>query len=141
MKRRKVCVVITARPSYSRIKTALRAIQEHPDLELQLVVAASALLDRYGSAINAIERDGFEIRQRVYMVLEGAGWSVIEGQRFDWEQGDIFAIPAWSCHEHANHSQTEVAALFAFTDAPVMQALGLYREEVYTAHGGHQPVL
>ena len=30
----------------------------------------------------------------VYMVLEGAGWSVIEGQRFDWTQGDVFAIPA-----------------------------------------------
>jgi UDP-hydrolysing UDP-N-acetyl-D-glucosamine 2-epimerase len=68
---RKICVVITARPSYSRIRTALQAIQRHPELELQLVVAASALLDRYGSAIHAIERDGFEIKQRVYMVLEG----------------------------------------------------------------------
>ena len=71
MAKRKICVVVTARPSYSRIRTALRAIQEHPDLELQLVVAASALLDRYGSAIHAIERDGFDIRHRVYMVLEG----------------------------------------------------------------------
>ena len=44
MKRRKVCVVVTARPSYSRVKTALEAIQAHPDLDLQLVVAASALL-------------------------------------------------------------------------------------------------
>jgi UDP-hydrolysing UDP-N-acetyl-D-glucosamine 2-epimerase len=69
--RRKVCVVVTARPSYSRIKTALKAIQEHPDLELQLVVAASALLDRYGMAVNYIEEDGFEIAARVYMVLEG----------------------------------------------------------------------
>jgi UDP-hydrolysing UDP-N-acetyl-D-glucosamine 2-epimerase len=69
--RRKICVVVTARPSYSRIKTALKAIEAHPDLELQLVVAASALLERYGSAIQAIERDGFEIRHRVYMVLEG----------------------------------------------------------------------
>ena len=77
----------------------------------------------------------------ILLVLEGAGWSVIEGQRFDWEQGDVFAIPAWACHEHANRSQTEVAALFAFTDAPVIQALGLYREEAYTAHAGHQPVL
>jgi UDP-hydrolysing UDP-N-acetyl-D-glucosamine 2-epimerase len=68
---RKICVVVTARPSYSRIRTALKAIQQHPDLQLQLVVAASALLDRYGSAINAIERDGFTIAQRVYMVLEG----------------------------------------------------------------------
>ncbi|MCO6512767.1 MAG: UDP-N-acetylglucosamine 2-epimerase (hydrolyzing), partial [Aridibacter famidurans] len=69
--KRKVCVVITARPSYSRIKTALRAIVEHPDLELQLVVAASALLDRYGTAVNYIEKDGFPIAARVYMVLEG----------------------------------------------------------------------
>lgn len=64
-------MLVTARPSYSRIKSALRAITDHPELELQLVVAASALLDRYGSAIHSIERDGFEIKARVYMVLEG----------------------------------------------------------------------
>jgi UDP-hydrolysing UDP-N-acetyl-D-glucosamine 2-epimerase len=69
--KRKICVVVTARPSYSRIRTALRAIHEHRDLELQLVVAASALLDRYGSAIQTIERDGFPIAARVYMVVEG----------------------------------------------------------------------
>ena len=71
MTARKVCVVVTARPSYSRIKTALRAIQTHPDLDLQLVVGASALLDRYGTAARQLERDGFPIAARVYMVLEG----------------------------------------------------------------------
>lgn len=70
--KRKVCVVVTARPSYSRIKTALQAIQKHPSLKLQLVVAASALLDRYGTAIHYMEEDGFDIAARVYMVLEGA---------------------------------------------------------------------
>ena len=69
--KRKVCVVITARPSYSRIKTALKAINEHPDLELQIVVAASALLERYGSAVNYIEKDGFKIAAKVFNVLEG----------------------------------------------------------------------
>ncbi len=64
-------MVITARPSYSRIKTALQAIQAHPDLELQLVIAASALLDRYGSAVNFIEKDGFTIAAKVFNVLEG----------------------------------------------------------------------
>lgn len=63
--------MITARPSYSRIKTALLAIDAHPDLELQLVVAASALLERYGNALEVIERDGFNIAARVRMVLEG----------------------------------------------------------------------
>jgi UDP-hydrolysing UDP-N-acetyl-D-glucosamine 2-epimerase len=70
-KKRKVCVVITARPSYSRIRTALAAIRDHADLELQLVVAASALLERYGNAAKVIEREGFKIDRSVYMVLEG----------------------------------------------------------------------
>src|SRR5438105_3343555 len=69
--KRKICVVVTARPSYSRIKTALKAIAAHPDLELHLVVAASALLDRYGSVVQYIKEDGFEIAARVYSVLEG----------------------------------------------------------------------
>lgn len=69
--KRKIAVVITARPSYSRVKTVLQAIVQHPGLELQLVVAASALLDRYGSAIHFIEQDGFKISARVFNVLEG----------------------------------------------------------------------
>lgn len=68
---RKVCVAITARPSYSRIRSALSAIRAHPGLELQLVVTASALLDRYGNAIRVIEQEGFRIDRRVYMILEG----------------------------------------------------------------------
>jgi UDP-hydrolysing UDP-N-acetyl-D-glucosamine 2-epimerase len=68
---RKICVVVTARPSYSRIRSVLEAIREHPDLELQLVVAASALLDRYGNAHKIIEEEGFHIDRRVYMIMEG----------------------------------------------------------------------
>ena len=68
---RKIGLVVTARPSYTRIKTALQAIQRHADLELQLIVTASALLDRYGSIVNYIEQDGFKIAARVFIVLEG----------------------------------------------------------------------
>ena len=68
---RKVCVVITARPSYARIRSVLEAIQQSRELELQLVVAASALLDRYGNAQSVIEDEGFRIDRRVYMILEG----------------------------------------------------------------------
>jgi UDP-hydrolysing UDP-N-acetyl-D-glucosamine 2-epimerase len=71
MSKRKICVVITARPSYSRVKTVLQAIREHPALELQLVVSGSALLDRYGTAINYIEKDGFTVNSKVFNVLEG----------------------------------------------------------------------
>jgi UDP-hydrolysing UDP-N-acetyl-D-glucosamine 2-epimerase len=68
---RKVCVVVGSRANYSSIKSAMRAIQEHPDLRLQLVVGASALLDRYGTVLDVIEADGFEPDERVFMLIEG----------------------------------------------------------------------
>jgi UDP-hydrolysing UDP-N-acetyl-D-glucosamine 2-epimerase len=71
MSKRKVCVIVTARPSYARVKTALQAIKDHPELELQLVLAGSALLDRYGNASKIIEKDGFEVVEKIFNVLEG----------------------------------------------------------------------
>jgi UDP-hydrolysing UDP-N-acetyl-D-glucosamine 2-epimerase len=68
---RKIAVVVTARPSYARVKTVLRAIQDHPDLELQLIVAASALLERYGNVVEVMRDDGFQPLMEVHMVVEG----------------------------------------------------------------------
>jgi len=75
----------------------------------------------------------------VYVVFEGSGESIIGGQRFLWERGDMFVIPPWTWHEHANPTGGE-AILFSIHDTPVMEALGLYREEAYPAGDGHQPV-
>lgn len=71
MSRRRICIVISARPSYSRVKSVLQAIREHPDLDLQIVVTAWALLKRYGDVARIIEEDGFEISGRAVSVLEG----------------------------------------------------------------------
>jgi UDP-hydrolysing UDP-N-acetyl-D-glucosamine 2-epimerase len=68
---RKVCVVVGSRANYSSIKSAMRAVRAHPELELQLVVGASALLDRYGTVLDVIEADGFEPDERVFMLIEG----------------------------------------------------------------------
>jgi UDP-hydrolysing UDP-N-acetyl-D-glucosamine 2-epimerase len=68
---RKICVIVTARPSYSRVKTALEAINQHPDLELILVLAFSAVLDRYGSMVAQAERDGFTPCRLLYTSIEG----------------------------------------------------------------------
>ncbi len=68
---RRVCVVVTARPSYARVKSVMEAIRAHPGLHLQLVVGASALLERYGPVVDVIRADGFEPDAVVYMVVEG----------------------------------------------------------------------
>ena len=67
----KICIVITARPSYSRFKTALDSINRHPDLELEIILSGSALLPRYGSIINYLKNDGYNKLNLVYNVLEG----------------------------------------------------------------------
>jgi gentisate 1,2-dioxygenase len=72
----------------------------------------------------------------VYLVHEGKGFSVIDGQRFDWSRGDIFVVPPWAWHEHA--SVDGEALLFSVKDRPVMQSLGLWREQAYP--DGHQPI-
>src|SRR6266700_7165949 len=49
----------------------MRAIDAHPALELQVVAAASALLDRYGAVVDVVEQDGFSVAAKVNMLIEG----------------------------------------------------------------------
>ena len=57
---RKICVVVASRANYARVKTLLKAIQEHPELELQVVAGASLVLERFGNAVDVMSMDGFE---------------------------------------------------------------------------------
>ena len=68
---RRVCIFIGSRANYSSIKSVMRAVRAHPDLTLQLIVGASALLDRFGSVVDVIEADGFTPDARVTMIVEG----------------------------------------------------------------------
>ncbi|RDV00385.1 cupin domain-containing protein [Trinickia dinghuensis] len=76
----------------------------------------------------------------LYQVAKGSGYSIVDGQRFDWRERDIFCVPSWAWHEHVNGSASEDACLFCFSDLPVMEKLGLYREEALAENGGHQSV-
>ena len=76
----------------------------------------------------------------IYHVAKGSGHSVINGTKFAWAEKDIFCVPAWMWHEHANGSASDDACLFSFNDFPVMEKLGFYREEAYGENGGHQQV-
>lgn len=63
-----------------------------------------------------------------YQVFRGSGCTIVDGERLDWSQGDMFVVPPWLWHEHENQSDGD-AILFAMTDWPTIGALGLYREE------------
>jgi gentisate 1,2-dioxygenase len=76
----------------------------------------------------------------VYYVAQGAGETIIDGVRFAWGRGDVIVLPPWALHEHANTSPRDAAILFSIQDRPVLESLGLYREETMTEHDGHQKV-
>lgn len=69
--KRKICVVVASRANYGRVKYLMKAIQSHPDLELQVIVGASTLLERFGKAINVIKADGFTPARSIHYVIEG----------------------------------------------------------------------
>jgi UDP-hydrolysing UDP-N-acetyl-D-glucosamine 2-epimerase len=72
MSKRKIAVVLVDRANYGRMKPVIKAIQTHPELELQLVCAGTMLLERYGNAVQLVEEDGFSVASRVYLELEGS---------------------------------------------------------------------
>ncbi|OGJ56898.1 UDP-N-acetyl-D-glucosamine 2-epimerase, UDP-hydrolysing [Candidatus Peribacteria bacterium RIFCSPLOWO2_12_FULL_55_15] len=71
LKTRKVCFIVTSQIHYARSLTLLGAIRRHPELELQIAVAASALLPQYGDVLAAMEKDGFACNAKILMTLAG----------------------------------------------------------------------
>jgi len=76
----------------------------------------------------------------VYQCAKGHGYSIINGQRFDWKERDIFCVPSWAWHEHHNLSETDDACLFSFNDLPVMEKLGLYQSQELEENNGNQSI-
>ena len=82
--------------------------------------------DRHGSG------DGGSTHRHNYTTLyhafQGSGATEIEGERYEWTQGDVFVVPPWAWHSHTNRSGDD-AILYSINDRPASAALGLHREE------------
>ena len=62
----------------------------------------------------------------VHVCLEGGGRARIGEQSFDFGERDVFVVPSWHAFSLAAHDDT---ILFSFSDRPVQEVLGLWREE------------
>jgi len=68
---KKILTFIGSRANYSSIKSVLSEIKKKSNLKLYIVAGASAVLDRYGSVVKLIEKDGFKINKKLYFLIEG----------------------------------------------------------------------
>lgn len=60
----------------------------------------------------------------IFVCVEGAGSTEVEGISFSWERGDVVAVPSW---QSFFHRASVKSTLLDITDQPVMEMLGWYR--------------
>jgi gentisate 1,2-dioxygenase len=70
----------------------------------------------------------------IYHVVQGDGLTILGGKKqagneLKWETKDCFFVPSWQWHHFRNNSRKDPAIIFSVTDRPVLESLGLYREE------------
>lgn len=65
------------------------------------------------------------VESTVLSIVEGRGRTTIGDQVFDWEPKDVFVIPSWYSY---SHEAREDSVLFSFSDRPVHEKLGMFRE-------------
>jgi gentisate 1,2-dioxygenase len=63
---------------------------------------------------------------RIFCCLEGQGRIETEHWSFEFSARDVFVVPSWT--SYALRAQEE-SVVFSFSDRPVQQVLGLWREE------------
>jgi UDP-hydrolysing UDP-N-acetyl-D-glucosamine 2-epimerase len=101
--KKKICVAINNRANYARIKSLLNEIKKSKNFELQILLGASAILNRFGELNNILKKDGFKNFKKIYSIVEGenlttmaksTGLSIIETSTFfeDYKPDAVIVI-------------------------------------------------
>ncbi|MEO1103995.1 MAG: cupin domain-containing protein [Pseudomonadota bacterium] len=78
------------------------------------------------------------LRQTASLLIapfQGEGYSIIDGERFDWKQFDTLAVPGGAWCEHHNTSSTDPVYFFVASDEPTLKKLSLYKSWGQTEAG------
>jgi len=62
----------------------------------------------------------------VFSVIEGSGRTVVGGESLEWGPHDVFIVPSWKWYYH---EASDESVLFSFSDRPVQEKIGLFREQ------------
>lgn len=97
-----ICIALTNRTNYSKLKTVLLALRTFSDVQCRIVLSSTILLDRYGNGYQDLLSDGFEIDKQIDCVLmndsheamaKTVGLSVVEhATYFQWRKPDLLLI-------------------------------------------------
>jgi gentisate 1,2-dioxygenase len=118
----------------ARLETCAGSPHDGVILEYVNPMTGGSALPTMRCCIQAL-RPGFEgqahkhTASTVCYVVEGEGSTVVDSQELRWGPRDVFAVPNACTHRHVNRSVGKRAVLFSVSDAPLLEAIGLYRED------------
>lgn len=78
-----------------------------------------------GAAIPSERQTG----SRACAVLNGSGTATVGDQTYDLVEGDVYVVPSWATHRLEAGPDADLD-VFVTSDAPVLETLHLYREEI-----------
>ena len=67
--------------------------------------------------------------EAILHIIQGVGYTVIDGTRYDWTVGDTITVPPMSAHQHFNLYPNNPARIFAVTSLPLMRNIGSFEYE------------
>ena len=67
---KKICAVITARTSYTKMKTILKELKKYKNITLNIVCSASAVSENYGNIEKQIKKDNLKIDFKIHSLLD-----------------------------------------------------------------------
>lgn len=62
----------------------------------------------------------------IFIVKRGHGYTIVDGNKMEWREGDVFFAPPWAQHEHCNTSDTEDAVLYTVQNVPSVARDGIW---------------
>lgn len=71
MSKRKVCVVLTTRGNYAKMKSVIEKIEADDALELQLILGGMVVLEKYGRIAAMLDSQGRKPARTINFVVEG----------------------------------------------------------------------
>src|SRR5712671_3442008 len=60
----------------------------------------------------------------ILFMVEGSGWTEVDGVRHDWKPWDAIHIPAWSWHRHGN-AGARPGRFMSYSSEPTLWTLGM----------------
>jgi quercetin dioxygenase-like cupin family protein len=71
--------------------------------------------------------------EAVFYVLDGRGYDVHDGKRYDWQAGDVMVVPNQCVHQHINADPEKPANMLVIKTKPLFMYLHLIFQEVSEA--------